>query len=43
MVRSDCKVAQSIVDVWRSASSIHGAQCVMMDGMLQMLRLHADN
>ena len=43
MVASDCKVAQSIVDVWRSASTIHGAQCAMMDGMLLMLKLRADN
>ena len=43
MVTSDCKMAQSIVDVWRSSSPIHGAQCVMMNGMLLMLKLRADN
>ena len=43
MVASDCKDPQSIVDVWRSASPIHGAQCVMMDGILLMLKLRADN
>ena len=43
MVAPDCKVAQSIVDVWRSASTIHGAQCVMINGIMLMLKLRADN
>ena len=43
MMRSDWKVGLTLVDVWRSASTNSGAQCVIMDGMLLMLKLCADN
>ena len=30
-------------DEWKFVSTTHGAQCVMMDGMMMMLELSADN
>ena len=32
---SDCKV-QPLLDVWRSATTMAGGLCVMMDGAMQM-------
>ena len=41
--QSDFKLAQTLVDVWRSATMISGVQCVMMNGTLLMLKLCADS
>ena len=42
--RSDCKEAQILVDVWKSATSMSGAQCVLiLYGDLLMPKLHADS
>ena len=35
---SDFKEAIPLVDVWRSATTMLGAQCVMTSGTLQMLK-----
>ena len=40
---SDCKEALPFKDVWRSATTISGAQCVMTYGMLLMLKWLAYN
>ena len=40
---SDLKEAMPLVDVWRSATMISGAQCVMTIGMLQMLKWSVDS
>ena len=40
---SDCKETQPLVDVWKSATTMSGAQCVMIYGDLLMLKWHADN
>ena len=40
---SDFKEALQLVDVWRSATTISGAQCVMISGVLLMLELHVYN
>jgi hypothetical protein len=40
---SDCKEALPPEDVWRSATIISGAQCVMMHGVLLMLKWPADS
>jgi hypothetical protein len=42
-VTSDCKEALPTVDVWRSATTMSGAQCVMTSGVLLMLKWHADS
>jgi hypothetical protein len=34
---SDFKEALPLVDVWRSATTTNGAQCVMTSGVLMML------
>ena len=42
--QSDLKDAQLLVDVWKSATSMSGALCVViMIGDLQMPKLHADS
>ena len=40
---SDSKEALPLKDVWRSATAMSGAQCVMISGGLLMLKLHADS
>ena len=43
-VPSDCKEAQLLVDLWNSATSISGAQFVVITiGDLLMPKLHADS
>ena len=39
----DFKEAQTLADVWRSATMVPGAQCVMTCGTLRMLELHVDS
>jgi hypothetical protein len=40
---SDFKEVLPPVDVWRSATTTNGAQCVMTSGMLQMLKWLVDS
>ena len=40
---SDFKEAMLLVDVWKSATTISGAQCVMTIGMLPMLKWSVDS
>ena len=39
----DCKEVHLLVGVWKSATTVPGAQWVIMVGNLLMLKLHADN
>ena len=42
--RSDYKETQILVDVWKSATSMSGIQCVeILNGDLLMPKLHADS
>ena len=44
MVTSDFVVVQPVIKVeWKSATIMHGAQCVMTPGALLMHVLHADS
>ena len=36
MGQSDCREVQLLVDEWKSAIMVSGAQCVMMDGKLKI-------
>ena len=40
---SDFKEATAVMDVWKSATTISGGQCVIHPGTILMLVLHADN
>jgi hypothetical protein len=40
---SDFKEALAVEDVWRSVTTMSGAQCVMMHGVLLMLKWPADS
>ena len=40
---SDFKMALPRKDVWKSATTMPGAQCVMTDGIILTLKLHADS
>jgi hypothetical protein len=40
---SDCKEAPVHKDVWRSATTMSGAQCVMTSGVLLMLKWPVDS
>ena len=43
MDQSDCKVAWTPMDEWKFALMAPGVQCVVMNGMILMLMLHADS
>ena len=40
---SDFVEAMPLVDVWRSATTMTGAECVVMGGTTMMLKWHADS